>query len=197
MLGQRGRRRAHLTEAGTGSGGGVSLKTVAGRNYALVWLRPMAALRSSAVPYSCYWFGVDLGEKTQAGQFLSSFEAETDVALAAGVNDPLQPLVVPFAGNADVVELPASRAQRLFDRVQTVQNLHLLSLTALGVSPYQAAGPRDDRPGSPDYPASGKVMNRLQRHAHQHHNSRVSELSPHALMASLSALLFKRKRNAP
>ena len=60
----------------------------------------------------------------QTGEFFFWLKPQADPAFAACVDDLLQPLIMPFAGDAYVVKLPAPGTQSLFDRVQAVQNLH-------------------------------------------------------------------------
>ena len=67
----------------------------------------------------------------QTGQLFFGLKAEADAEFAAGVDDLLQTLVVPFTGHADVVEFPAAGAQSLLDRMQAVQNVHLFSVEVL------------------------------------------------------------------
>ena len=68
----------------------------------------------------------------EAGELFAGLEAETDVVLAAGVDDALEPLVVTLAGDADVVEFAAAGAQSLLDGMQAVQNLHASSINCRG-----------------------------------------------------------------
>lgn len=82
------------------------------------------------------------GGSGEAGELFFGLEAEAKAGVAAGVDDFLELGVVAFAGDADVVEFSAPRAQGLFDRVQPVKNLHLFSLNCCG----QYAIPERPRP---------------------------------------------------
>lgn len=75
----------------------------------------------------------------QAGELFFWLKAEADARFPTGVDDLLESLVMAVTGDADVVEPAAAGAQSLLDRVQPVQNLHLLSLERFSGS--RGAGP--------------------------------------------------------
>src|ERR1035437_8823927 len=60
----------------------------------------------------------------QQGQLLARFLADADTALAALGHQPLQALVVPLPGHQHMVKTPPAGLERLFDRMQPVENFH-------------------------------------------------------------------------
>ena len=70
------------------------------------------------------------GSFGQTGQVIARIKAQADAGFAAEVDDALEAgimtLVVPLAGNANVIELAASGDQRLFYRMQAIENFHLI-----------------------------------------------------------------------
>jgi RNA polymerase sigma-70 factor, ECF subfamily len=64
------------------------------------------------------------GGAGQPGQLFTRLKAQPDGVFAGGVDDFLQPGVMTFTGNAQVVELAAAGAESLLDRVQAVQDVH-------------------------------------------------------------------------
>src|SRR6185312_14654831 len=81
------------------------------------------------------------GSMGETSQFFSRLKAKADGVFAGCVDDFLQALVVPFTGDAQVVELAAAGAESLLNRVQAVQNVHEASLQSrIFIAPRRGSG---------------------------------------------------------
>ena len=69
--------------------------------------------------------GVGAGE---AGKLVAGLDGDSDACGAAEFNQALEAFVSTFAGDADVIELAGTGADRLLNRMEAVQNFHPLSL---------------------------------------------------------------------
>lgn len=72
------------------------------------------------------------GRVSESGECLAGLGTDFDARTAAQIDDLCQAVVVPFAGDADMVEAPAAGAKSLLDGVQAVQNFHLLQSILAG-----------------------------------------------------------------
>jgi hypothetical protein len=60
----------------------------------------------------------------QQRQLVAGFLANADTGLTAQIHKPLQPLILPLAGDENMVETPLAGLERLFDRMHPVQDFH-------------------------------------------------------------------------
>ena len=71
------------------------------------------------------------GGLREASQLLTRLKTEPYSGIAAGVDEFLQARVMAFFGDADMVEAAQTRAKRLLDGMQPVQNVHPSSLSLI------------------------------------------------------------------
>jgi hypothetical protein len=72
------------------------------------------------------------GGSGDAGEGIAGFGTDGNFGGAAEVDDGLEPSVVAFLRNADMVEAAGAGAEGLFDGVQAVDNFHLLKSNVAG-----------------------------------------------------------------
>jgi len=69
--------------------------------------------------------GIGAGE---AGELVAGLDGDADASGAAELGNAFELLVSTFAGDGDVIELAGTRADRLLNRMEAVQNFHSSSL---------------------------------------------------------------------
>jgi hypothetical protein len=65
--------------------------------------------------------GGGLGELRQ---LVARLPKNANSGFSAKINQALQPLVVPLAGHQNVVKMPATGLDSLFNRMQSIKNFH-------------------------------------------------------------------------